>query len=137
LQAKIASSIYSHPDSHIAQNWDMKKVDIRQAFAQNLSAHMRKQGLNQPELAARSGVSQSHLSEMLRGITKVSLDLVADLAFALKCDPWELIVDSDATRQNVLSKILGVSAAEPVEPQVETAKRRPPKKADGPRPGAE
>jgi transcriptional regulator with XRE-family HTH domain len=118
----------------------MKKVDIRQTFASNLRAKMKELGMTQAALEARSGVSQGHISDILRGTTKVSLDLAADLAYALKCEVWELTIDAAATRQNILSKLLGVEDP-PRAPEVtprpreeDPAGKKPPKKAASPRP---
>jgi transcriptional regulator with XRE-family HTH domain len=113
----------------------MKKVDIRQVFAGNLRARMKQSGMTQTALATRSGVSQAHISDILRGTTKVTLDLVADLAHALRCEAWELLVDSETTRQNVYSMVLGIDKPQPLIAEPEPPRKRP-KKGSDPRPEA-
>jgi transcriptional regulator with XRE-family HTH domain len=97
-----------HTDTGIAQNGRMTKLDIRQVLARNLREAMQKSPtLNtQLALAGRAGISQSHLSEILRGITSATVDLVNDLAFALGVQPMELLADTESARQAALAKML-------------------------------
>lgn len=84
-------------------------------------------------LAARAGVSQSHISEILRGTSAVTLDLVNDLAYALGIEPWILLASSDEARKLAeIAKIAfgpGVSDREvekhlPAAPKEEVAPKR-------------
>lgn len=139
-QAISDADNYSQPDMAIAHNGRMKKVDIRQIFASNLRARMAERGYNQTNMATWSGVSQAHISEILRGVSKISLDLVAELAYGLRCEPWELLVDSEATRKNILSKMLGLEERppppeplKPVKKVVAAQRRKKPKNLADPR----
>lgn len=58
-------------------------------------------------LAKRAGVGQSHISRILRQESAATIDVIASLAEALNIQPWELLADSDATRQAALEKMLG------------------------------
>lgn len=85
----------------------MKKREIGQVFADNLRAEMTKAGMKQPQLAKRSGYSQSVISQVLKGQVSPSIDKLAKLAHALGIQPWELLVDLEATREAALRKMLG------------------------------
>lgn len=129
MQARRDAPYLAHPDKPIGQNGRVKKADIRQILARNLREAMNNsQTLDtQLALAGRAGISQSHLSEILRGITSVTVDLVNDLAYALGMEPWELLADSEETRQAALAKLMwGEKSAPPKE-----AARRRGKKSNG------
>jgi transcriptional regulator with XRE-family HTH domain len=97
-----------HPDKLIGDNNAMQKLSLRQILAKNLLAAMeRNPNLDtQVKLAAATGISQSHLSEILRCITSVSLDLVETMSTALKVEAWELLADSDTTRAAAMARLL-------------------------------
>jgi plasmid maintenance system antidote protein VapI len=68
---------------------------------------MEKSGLDtQPKLAAKSHVSQSHISRLLDQESGVSIDVVERLAAAFDCQPWELLVDNDAMRDEVVRRFV-------------------------------
>lgn len=73
--------------------------------------------MDQKKLAASAGISASHLSEVLRGISVPTIELVARLAAALKVQTWELVADSDQAKQAAWAKLLwgGAVANEKVE----------------------
>jgi transcriptional regulator with XRE-family HTH domain len=84
----------------------MNKPDIRQIVGRNLAAARERAGLTQAELAKRSGVSQSHISEVERAITAISADLINDITWALRMQPWELLADSEVAKQAALATML-------------------------------
>lgn len=133
---------YPQSDTPIADNGRMKKVDIRQVFARNLEEKRKELRLSQTDLAVRAGTSQGHVSEILNCLVPPGIDLAADLAYAVKCEPWELFVDTAATKENILAKLLGREAPPPpVEPPRKAVaakrKRKPPaKKGNDPQPEA-
>lgn len=108
LQAISADSTFRHPDFGKPHNRRMGKLPIRQILARNLQAAIDKSSLvdNQRGLALRSGVSPSHLSEIMRGISSVTVDLLADLAGALGLQPWELLADSEETKRAALARMM-------------------------------
>lgn len=71
---------------------------------------MERSDLTQTELAKRSGIAQTHISRLLRCTSAATLETVATLATALGMQPWELIVNDEATRASVLHRILGADA---------------------------
>lgn len=52
------------------------------------------QGLTQEELAEKLDVSVGYVSQVERGITKISLDLLGSISTILNCDVKELISQS-------------------------------------------
>ncbi len=74
---------------------------------------MEKTGMRQLAFAGKAGISQSHLSEILRSVSSVSVDLLADLARAAGCQPWELLADSEETRRAAIDKMLGGAPSGP------------------------
>lgn len=56
-------------------------------------------GLTQERLAEKLGVSTGYVSQVERGITKISLDLLAAVSSALRCD-MGLLVAGSATGGN-------------------------------------
>lgn len=101
-----------HTEMGFGENGRMAKLDIRQIFARNLREAVDKSATfdNPTELAKKAGMSHSHLSEVLRGITSITIDKVNDLADALKMQPWELLADSETTRQAAMAQMLWGSA---------------------------
>lgn len=98
----------------------MKKADIRQVFGRALEHWMEKRGINQQRLAELSGLSPGHISEARRGISAIGIDRLADLAAALQIMPFELLLDEEAMREEVLRRAMGSSA----EPKVVAHPRR-------------
>lgn len=130
----VSSVTYSQIFKAIAHNAGMDKMLLRQIVVDNIVRRMESTPRlsTQTALAAEAKVSQPYLSELLRGESAPTTDLLAKLADAFGCQPWELLADSEATRKAALEKmILGprVSnerAAEklPAAPMKEAAARR-------------
>lgn len=102
----------------------MKKDQLLQTFATNLARGMERAGLNQTALAKRSGIAQTHISRLLRCTSGATLDTIATLAEALRMQPWELLVNDEETRAEILQRILGADA-------VKVAVLRHPKRRSG------
>lgn len=123
-----------------ADNANVDKIKLRQVFAANLTRAMRdKPGLEtQSGLAKATGVTQGYLSELIRGESSPTTDMLATLANALDIRPWELLADDEETREAAIRKMLmgprvsDEKAAKhlPPAPTKEVAKRRR-KKAEG------
>lgn len=88
-----------------ADNSGMPKSDIRQIFIKNLEQARKMRGLNKGELAQRAGMSGGHLSEVINGLSDITLGKLADLAAALNVMPMELLADSETARQVALARI--------------------------------
>lgn len=63
----------------------------RRAFGGFIRNRRLELGLEQPDLAARMGISSSHVSNMETGRGYVSFDRMWPLAEALECEAWELV----------------------------------------------
>lgn len=128
-QALRERSNFRHTDFGKPHNSGMKKIEIRQVLARNLQAEIDRHPVieNQRALALRSGVSPSHLSEIMRGMCSVTVDLVNDMAYALGIQPWVLLADSEETKRAALSKMMFGHAV--ADAEVEKYLPFPPKSA--------
>ena len=54
----------------------------------------KKRGLTQEDLAELLDVSIGYVSQVERGVTKISLDLLASVSVILRCDVSELVAES-------------------------------------------
>jgi transcriptional regulator with XRE-family HTH domain len=120
---------FRHSERRFAQNIHMPKLDIGQIFARNVKAARDARGMNQSQLAKKSGVSNAHLSEVMSGINGITIQLLADIADALDVEPWELLADSKETKRRAMERLLGEPSS---APDMEAAPPRA-KKADGKR----
>lgn len=74
--------------------WVGKKVSERQvllAFGTALRARRNALGISQEELAFRSGVHRTFVSELERGVKNPSLTTIARLALALGSTRWAIV----------------------------------------------
>lgn len=67
---------------------------------------MKRAGLNQKTLAARSGVSPASISEYVNRISAPGIDAVNEVANALDIPAWLLLVDPDSTPEETIALIL-------------------------------
>jgi transcriptional regulator with XRE-family HTH domain len=86
----------------------MENMQLRQILADNLREAMEQTpGIDtQIALARRAGIAQSHLSKILRGEASATTDLLNALANAMGREPWELLADSNETREAAIRKML-------------------------------
>lgn len=120
------------------------KKPLYQTFIDNVRDRMRESVdvKTQTALASRAQMSQGFVSEILSGDSIPSLEIVERVAFALRCQPWELLADSEATRKAALermilgSRVTDERAAEhlPPAPEKEAAAKRRKKDDDGANP---
>lgn len=120
----------AHTEAVFAHNLWMKKMDIRQLLTRRLNEEMERAGINQQTLAGKAGISVSHLSEIRRGISSITVDLLDDLGAALGVDAWELIIDEEETRRQAIERAVSrppFAASEPRPKAVahRTRKKRP------------
>ena len=66
-------------------------MDIRQQFGNILRDLRTSQGLTQEELAFRSNMNVTYLSDLERGRNNPSLAMIVDLAQALELHPADLL----------------------------------------------
>ena len=67
-----------------------------------IKSERKKLGFSQEILAEKIGVSIGYVSQVERGITKISLDLLASIASALSCNIASLISESAYDSNNYL-----------------------------------
>jgi transcriptional regulator with XRE-family HTH domain len=91
----------------------MKKEALRQILADNVARRMEAAKLNQPELARKADIGQSHVSRILSGNQSIGLDVVAAVASALGCYPFELLVDSEQIRRDAVERVLSAPSGAP------------------------
>ena len=108
LQAPTSNSKYPPLGNGLAENSVMDKDQIRQILATNVAALMESSLDLKSQLALerRSGVGQSTISRLLSCESGVSIDVVADIARAFHVQPWELLTDTEATREAALQRML-------------------------------
>lgn len=68
-----------------------------------IKAARKKKDMTQEMLAEKLGVSVGYVSQVERGITKISLDLLASISDILECDIAELVCASSVDSENYLS----------------------------------
>lgn len=93
----------------------MVEKELRQTLARNVADRMHRDANldTQQKLSGRSKIAQPHISRILRGTSAPTIDALARLARAFGCQPWELLVDTELTRQAALRQmILGTPAAD-------------------------
>jgi transcriptional regulator with XRE-family HTH domain len=79
---------------------------LRETLAKNLKSAMARAGVRQEGVTELTGVTQSTVSRILKCETPLSLDLLEDLAKGLGMHPWELLVDDEETRAEVVRRYL-------------------------------
>ena len=117
-----------HMYTGLVQNAWMVEKQARQTLARNVADRMhRDPNLDtQEKLAARAKVAQPHISRILRGRSAATIDVLAGLARAFGCQPWELLVDTELTRQAALQRMIVGSPAP--DSRVAAALGPPPKR---------
>jgi transcriptional regulator with XRE-family HTH domain len=113
----------------MSDNGPMEKGELRQILARNLRQAMQNDPNidTQEKLAARSGLSQSHISRLLLCEAASTTDALAALAKAAKCQPFELLTDTESTRRAAIERMLGRDGAPDLKvdlPQKVSAMRR-------------
>jgi transcriptional regulator with XRE-family HTH domain len=113
----------------MSDNGPMEKGVLRQILARNLRQAMEIDPNidTQEKLASKSGLSQSHISRILLCEAASTTDALAALAKAVKCQPFELLTDTESTRRAALERMLardGVPDLKVELPQKVTAMRR-------------
>ena len=74
-------------------------------IGQRIRRYRKAQGLSQEELAARAGISVTHMSHIETGNTKLSLPVFAQLASALGVQADDLLSDRGSERSRVLAEL--------------------------------
>ena len=94
-------------DTCIPENGGVKKEVLRQILARNVRERMDAGSIDtQPKLAKAAGVAQSHISRVVGGKQSIGLDVIAALSEAFECQPWELLANDEATRQEAMERMI-------------------------------
>lgn len=90
---------------------------MRQVIAANIRAQLEKSStINSANtLARKTGLSQSHISKVLRCEAAFSTDIIGVISSAFGIQPWELLVDTEATRESFIRRIV---YAQPIPDEV-------------------
>lgn len=87
---------------------DKTHKTIVQVVAENVQHYM---DLNPdlqsgPKLKKKSGVSVGTVSRIINQQVATGIDTIEALARAFGCQPWELLVDKDATKADIVRRFL-------------------------------
>lgn len=87
-----------------------RKKSLSEILADNVARAMEADPdiETQTKLAGRSGgaFGQQHVGRILKGELSVGLDVLEGLAKAIRCEPWELLVDGEAAQQAAWERII-------------------------------
>ena len=70
-------------------------MDIYKIFANNLKKNRLKQALSQEELAFRTGLHRTYISDIERAKRSISLGNIQKISIALKIEPYKLFIKED------------------------------------------
>ena len=86
----------------------MTEKELRKVVVNNIHAAMERARIPSVNiLARRAKVGQSALSRVMRLEGCMTTDRLASVAKALGVQPWELLVDDQATREEAMKRMLG------------------------------
>ncbi len=104
---KSSPGNYPLRGTRLAHNRGMSK-SLRAVLAANVKARRTELGMGQEDVEEKSGfvVGQSSISRIEKGQTPISLDKLEAVAKALRCHPWELLVDDEAIREAAIRRAL-------------------------------
>lgn len=68
----------------------MRKIDVKSAFGATVRTRRKRLGISQEELAERSDLHRTYISDVERGSRNVSLENIARIAQALELSIAEL-----------------------------------------------
>lgn len=90
-------------------NGGVTDEELRRVLARNVRERMEKNPAlgSYPKLGAASGLGKSTIGHVLACDGAATLDTIAALARAFRCQPWELLADDDSTRREALKRMLG------------------------------
>ena len=87
----------------------MKTTADYRLIGGRIKEQRKKKGYTQEQLAEKLDVTVGYISQVERGATKISLDLLASVSGLLDCDPGELVSGSAAPASAYLQNELTVS----------------------------
>lgn len=75
------------------------KTTVRNVLSQNIIARREARDLTALELALLAGVSRTQIHYVERRLKSATVDLIAAIAAALKCEPWQLLLSRRLARK--------------------------------------
>ena len=75
----------------VAHKWQLLMVDIQKKFGERLRELRKQKNLSQEEVALKSGLHRTYVSDVERGSRNVSLRNIEKLAKALGTKPHDLL----------------------------------------------
>ena len=103
---RVNTPTYPPSDTRAGNNYPVTEEQLREVLARNVAKRTELLGLTQEAVEERAGMGQSTVSRILTKGGSATLRSLAALARALECQPWELLVDNEATREAAMRKIL-------------------------------
>jgi uncharacterized protein YerC len=96
---------FPHSEITSAQNpfVDKTSKNVVEALADNVKRRMAESGLSGPTIYAKTGVSVGTLSRITNEGVATGIDNVERLAEIFGCEPWELLVPDDETREAIIA----------------------------------
>jgi DNA-binding Xre family transcriptional regulator len=87
---------------------DKTNTSLRAILAKNVRKRMEQDPSirRQEMLEEKSGLGQSTVSRVLNCGGAATLDTLQALARAVGCQPWELLVDDDQVREDIVNRFL-------------------------------
>jgi transcriptional regulator with XRE-family HTH domain len=82
---------------------DKTSKNVVEALADNVKRRMAESGLSGPTIYAKTGVSVGTLSRITNEGVATGIDNVERLAEIFGCEPWELLVPDDETREAIIA----------------------------------
>lgn len=109
LDKNASPDVYPPSGITIRDNLGVTNEELRRVLARNVQARIDADPALQVQenLEKRSGLGQATISRVLNVGGAATLDTVAALARGIGCQPWELLVDDDATRAEALRRMIG------------------------------
>lgn len=108
LDKNASGTFYPPPDRAIRDNAGVTNDELREVLARNVQARIDADPALQVQenLEKRSGLGQATISRVLNSGGAATLDTIAALARGIGCQPWELLVDDEATRAEAMRRML-------------------------------
>lgn len=106
MQAPWCPPMFRQSEPPIGNNREVKKLDIAQALARNLTDAMKDADLSAKDLAGRSGVGAASISEYKNLETAPGIDTLNELAHALNMPAWLLLIDPNATLEETIALLV-------------------------------
>ncbi len=98
-----------------------KKVDLLSIFAKNMRNRRKDMDLTQKELAIKSGISSSFITDVELGKKSPSFSNISKIASALDAPPWTFFIDNGNEISSKTSKdeVLAITLKDSISKQID------------------